>query len=63
MLRLYIENTIYNDLTLFIPYDELHMSKGKFDLKTSISIFENSNPDAPKEITTFRYVHFYYSSD
>lgn len=32
------ENTPYNDVQLFMPYDELHLDTGKFDLKFVIEL-------------------------
>jgi hypothetical protein len=46
----------YNDLQLFMPYDELHMASGNFNLKFYIQIHDNS-----KRLTSSDWVHFTFS--
>lgn len=46
----------YNDLQLFMPYDELHMASGNFNLKFYIEIHDNS-----KRLTSSDWVHFTFS--
>jgi 5-hydroxyisourate hydrolase-like protein (transthyretin family) len=37
------ENTIYEDATLFVPYSELHLGTGKYDVKFFVHTFYQSN--------------------
>jgi hypothetical protein len=34
------DNTVYNDLTLFMPYSELHLAKGQHHLRFKIDVYE-----------------------
>lgn len=36
------ENTSYNDFQVFMPYDELHMQRGRHDLKFNMGIFQGT---------------------
>jgi hypothetical protein len=35
-------STVFNDLKVFIPYSQLHLGKGRYDLKYDISIWDNN---------------------
>jgi len=52
-------NTVYNDLTLFMPYSELHMQPGSYHLAIQVSLFDISQgvSSAP-ELTRSDYVYF-----
>ena len=39
-------NTIYRDYAIFIPYSELHLAKGKHDLKFMVQVFNRSTGQA-----------------
>ncbi|RKU12753.1 hypothetical protein C6502_05250, partial [Candidatus Poribacteria bacterium] len=54
--------SIYNDFKLFLPYTELHMARGKHNLKFRIKIFKFNNSgswDALSDVSDW--VHFTYS--
>jgi hypothetical protein len=51
------QNTDYNDLTLFMPYDELELGNGNFRLKCFVAIFD----PALKQISTSGYQYFTFS--
>lgn len=51
-------NTSYNDLQLFMPYSELHMNKGTYQLKFFIQLFRRGN----YYITQSSWQTFQYSS-
>ena len=50
-------NCRFNDYQLFMPYDELHMSSGNYDLKFNVIIFDNNR----KQLTESDWVHFTFS--
>jgi len=50
---------IYNDYTLFIPYKELHLARGKHNLKFYIRIFKSDTWAALSDNSDW--VHFTYS--
>ena len=55
-------NSVYNDFKLFFPYKELHIARGKHDLKFRIKIFKFNNSgawDALSDVSDW--VHFTYS--
>ena len=55
-------NSVYNDFKLFFPYQELHMARGKHNLKFRIRIFKSNNSgswDALSDLSDW--VHFTYS--
>ncbi len=55
-------NSVYNDFKLFFPYKELHMARGKHNLKFRIRIFQFNNSgswDALSDVSDW--VHFTYS--
>ena len=54
-----IENGIYNDWILFMPYDELHLNNGTHSLKFSIAIFDNNS----KQVTISEFQNFTYSKN
>jgi len=39
------EQTSYDDFTMFMPYDELHMDKGHYDLKFQVKIYYKPKDD------------------
>jgi hypothetical protein len=39
------ENTLFNDLTIFIPYDELHVANGSHDLKFRVELHRGDVTD------------------
>ena len=51
--------SLYNDYTLFMPYKELHLARGKHKLKFHIRIFNPGTWDALSD--TSDWVHFTYS--
>jgi hypothetical protein len=51
-------DTSYNDLQLFMPYDELHMNKGQHQLKFIIELFGRNK----YSITKSGWTEFQYSS-
>ena len=51
--------SIYNDYTLFMPYKELHLPRGKHNLKFFIKIFNSDTWDALSDASDW--VHFTYS--
>lgn len=53
------DSTQYTDLTLFMPYDELHMGTGDFDLKFQIELYER---DSGYNIAESNYFYFQFSS-
>ena len=52
-------NSVYNDFKLFIPYKELHMARGKHNLKFRIKIFNSGTWNALSDSSDW--VHFTYS--
>jgi hypothetical protein len=49
----YVHST-YEDLRLFIPYDELHLASGRYDLKFNVKLYEkNGNFFATSEYVPF----------
>ena len=54
------ENAIYEDFTLFIPYDEFHLPSGKHDFNFNIIIMAN-NIEGGKNIVTSEYVNITYT--
>ena len=52
-------NSVYNDFKLFIPYKELHMARGKHNLKFRIRIFNSGTWDVLSDASDW--VHFTYS--
>lgn len=50
-------NSQYDDFVLFIPYDELHMSPGKHNLKFIVRIWD----DNTRELACSNWVFFNYS--
>jgi hypothetical protein len=51
------EYTRYKDYDLFLPYDELHLSSGQYDLTFKVVIFDliSSTPITRSENTAFSY--------
>lgn len=48
------ENSDYNDMILFMPYSELHLNPGKYDLKFFVVIWDKSGAQATElERTTY----------
>ena len=54
------ENAIYDDFVLFIPYDELHLSSGNYDLKFNILILEYGM-EGSRKIANSEYVNITYT--
>ena len=55
------ESTKFNDLSLFLPYDELHLGGGYHDLKFDVGLFHNG-PNGYKQIgNSSDFVSFYYT--
>lgn len=52
------ENSIWNDFVIFMPYDELHLSRGSHSLKFKIGLFDQND----KQIVTSEETHFSYTS-
>ncbi|MDL2223244.1 hypothetical protein LJB98_04000 [Bacteroidales bacterium OttesenSCG-928-M11] len=52
------ENAVYNDYKLFIPYDELHLGKGKHNLKFYVGIHDNNK----KQIAESDFYHFEFTN-
>ena len=52
-------NSSYDDFTFFIPYKELHLARGKHNLKFFIRIFNSDTWDALSDSSDW--VHFTYS--
>jgi len=48
------DNSTYNDFIIFMPYGELHLAKGKHNLKFDIGIFDHNS----KQIAISEYVYF-----
>lgn len=58
-LNLPYVNSHYNDLVIFMPYDELHMAKGHADLKFNVQIYE---PGSQTFLAQSADIHFTYDS-
>jgi len=56
------DNTIYNDLQIFIPYTELHMAKGRFDLKLKVEI-HRSDLTTGYTLAVSNWEEFYYNDN
>ncbi|MDR3235565.1 MAG: BACON domain-containing protein [Prevotellaceae bacterium] len=52
------ENSVWNDYSLVLPYDELHLNRGAYYLKFFVGIFDNNS----KQIATSEYVNFTYNN-
>ncbi len=48
------ESCIFNDFTIFMPYDELHLSRGYHHLKFKIGLFDHND----KQMATSEETHF-----
>jgi hypothetical protein len=51
------ENCIFNDFVIFMPYDELHLSRGSHNCMFKIGLFDNND----KQIATSEYQSFTFS--
>ena len=50
------QGTLYNDFTMFIPYDQLHMNNGEYDLKFEVLIWShNDHKLAKSDWITFQF--------
>jgi hypothetical protein len=56
------DNTIYNDYALFIPYTELHQSKGYYDLKLNVEI-HSSDGVKYNSLTISEWQHFNFTQN
>jgi len=54
------DNTTFTDLLLFMPYSELHMAPGSYDLKFYVAIW---NTEEWLELTSSGWQYFYFSTD
>ena len=54
-------NTVYTDLEIFMPYDELHMDDGDFELKLRVQLFHESYGDWTV-FASSSFVYFQYTS-
>lgn len=52
------DSTEYSDFTLFLPYDELHMASGKYDLKFDIFVYHGPSE---KFIAESEYIEFTFT--
>jgi hypothetical protein len=52
------ENSIYNDFVIFMPYDEMDLRPGSYDLKFNVGIFDDNR----KQIALSDYVNFTYNN-
>jgi hypothetical protein len=50
---------IYKDFTLFMPYSELHMADGKYNLKFDVQLYVQGGDF----FASSQYIHFTYTSD
>ena len=58
--------TNYEDLQVFMPYNELNLSTGKYDLRLDLDVtksIEDSDLDSPGFIGHLNYYTFWYSKD
>jgi len=58
--------TNYEDLQVFMPYGELNLSPGKYDLRLDLDVtksIEDSDLDSPDFIGHLNYYTFWYSKD
>ncbi len=53
------DHSLWSDFTLFLPYDQLHLSSGNYNLKFNITIYDHT--DNNKILTTYDYVNFTFS--
>ncbi len=51
------DNTVYADMTLFMPYAQLHMAPGTYDLRFSVTLYDNATntPFATSDFLGFTY--------
>lgn len=56
------DNTVYNDLAIFIPYSELHVNKGKWDLKLKVEI-HRSDLTTGYTLAVSDWEEFYYTDN
>ena len=54
------ERATYKDFTLFMPYDELHLPSGKYDIKFNVNIWEFNTEEA-RCIASSEYTNLTYT--
>jgi len=60
------ETTVYTDLQVFMPYDELNLSAGKYDLRMDVDVtksIDDTDDDSPDFIGHLNYYTFWYNKD
>jgi len=57
------DNTTYTDFNIFMPYDELHLANGHFDLKMKIKVWGNKqeNAEGRQSLTTSDWAYFTFT--
>lgn len=55
-LRPAYDDTVYNRVRIFIPYDELHLGRGRHDLKVYVAIFDLNSS---QELGNSEFSHFW----
>lgn len=54
-------STNYSDLNFFMPYDELHMNAGRYDLKFKVELFRKKEDGNYENLKTSDWVYFWHS--